>query len=93
MKTKTIRIAVAGLSRIGWLYHMMVVHFSAGNSQLPSLWRICMKELFETMRDGVPPKCGGKEGLLSAVVALGIDRAAREGRVVDLEPTWERLGK
>ena len=45
------------------------------------------------MVNGTPPKCSGDEGLLSAVTALGIDRAARERRVVDLEPVWERLGQ
>ena len=54
---------------------------------------LIMKELFDTMVNGTPPKCSGNEGLLSAVTALGIDRAARERRVVDLEPVWERLGQ
>ncbi len=54
---------------------------------------LIMKELFDTMVNGTPPRCSGNEGLLSAVTALGIDRAARERRVVDLEPVWERLGQ
>ena len=52
-----------------------------------------MKELYETMSRGVPPKCSGNEGLESAVFALGFDKAAREGRVVDLEEVWKSLGR
>jgi predicted dehydrogenase len=52
-----------------------------------------MKELFETMTKGVPPKCSGSEGLESAVLALAIDQAARERRIVDLEPVWKKLGR
>ena len=52
-----------------------------------------MKELFATMTEGVPPKCSGSEGLESAVLALAIDKAARTGEIVDLEPVWKRLGR
>jgi len=51
-----------------------------------------MQELYDTMANGTPPKCSGQEGLLSAVTALAIDQAAVQGKVVDLEPTWKRLG-
>ena len=52
-----------------------------------------MKELFRTMTTGAEPKCSGDEGLESAVLALAIDRAARTGKVVDLEPVWKQLGR
>ena len=52
-----------------------------------------MKELFATMTEGVPPKCSGDEGLESAVLALAIDKAARTGGIVDLEPVWKKLGR
>ena len=52
-----------------------------------------MKELFDTMTNGVPPQCSGDEGLESAILALGIDQAARTGKVVDLEPVWKQLGR
>ena len=52
-----------------------------------------MKSLYDTMVNGTPPLCSGEEGLQSAVVALAIDTAAREGRVVDLEPIWSALGR
>jgi len=49
--------------------------------------------LWETMTRGTPPRCGAEEGLRSAVVALALDEAARQGRVIDLEPVWNRLGR
>lgn len=52
-----------------------------------------MKELYQTMSEGVPPKCSGSEGLESAVFALAFDKAAREGCVVDLETVWKELGR
>ena len=53
-----------------------------------------MKELFEgPMTCGTPPACSGSEGLESAVLALGIDKAARTGKVVDLEPVWRKMGR
>ena len=52
-----------------------------------------MKELYETMSRGVPPKCSGAEGLRSAVFALALDQAARNGEIVDLEPVWKALGE
>ena len=52
-----------------------------------------MKELFRTMTTGEPPKCSGDEGLESAVLALAIDKAARTGQVVGLEPVWKKLGR
>ena len=52
-----------------------------------------MKELFATMTTGVPPKCSGDEGLESAVVAMGLDTAAKTGQVFDYEPIWKQLGR
>lgn len=52
-----------------------------------------MKELFEIMRDGGQPKCGGNEGLESAVATLAYDRSMRENRIVDLEEVWKRLDR
>ena len=52
-----------------------------------------MKALYRTMTTGDPPKCGGSEGLESAVLALAIDRAAKTGTIVDLEPIWKKLGR
>lgn len=52
-----------------------------------------MKELYETMSRGVPPKCSGAEGLRSAVFALALDQAARNGEIVDLEPVWKAIGE
>ena len=52
-----------------------------------------MKELYESMSRGVPPKCSGNDGLESAVFALAFDKSAREGKLIDLEPTWKSLGR
>lgn len=52
-----------------------------------------MKELWDTMTRGTPPRCGGEEGLRSAVVALALDQSAREHRIVDLDPIWRALGR
>ena len=52
-----------------------------------------MKELFATMTTGVAPKCSGDEGLESAVVAMGLDTAAKTGQVFDYEPVWRQLGR
>jgi predicted dehydrogenase len=54
---------------------------------------IIMRELYDTMLNGTPPKCSGEEGLTSAVVALAIEEAKDRGAVFDLEPVWERLGR
>jgi predicted dehydrogenase len=50
-----------------------------------------MKELYDTMANGVAPKCSGDEGLESAVVALALDKAAQTNQLVDLEPVWQQL--
>jgi predicted dehydrogenase len=52
-----------------------------------------MKELRDSMLSGKEPRCGGEEGLVSTVTALALDQAAREGRVIDLEPVWRDLGR
>jgi predicted dehydrogenase len=52
-----------------------------------------MKELYDTMLNGVEPKCSGNEGLESAVSALALDRAAQQHQVIDLEPVWKSLGR
>ena len=49
-------------------------------------------ELAESMTTGASPACSGEEGLTSAVVSLGIEQARLEGRIVDLEPTWNQFG-
>ena len=51
-----------------------------------------MKELLDSMLNGTKPLCGGKEGLLSTVVGISIDRARKEGQVLDLAPIWQDLG-
>ena len=54
---------------------------------------VIMKDLYDVMVNDTPPKSSGEEGLQSTVVALAADQAMREGRVIDLEPTWQSLGR
>ncbi len=54
---------------------------------------VIWKELFQCMVKSSRPTCGGDEGLESAVVALAIDQAMREKRVIDLEPVWKKLNR
>lgn len=54
--------------------------------------RIIMEELAHSMKTGEAPKCGGIEGLRSAVAGIAIDEARQAGQVQDLSGTWKRLG-
>ncbi len=51
-----------------------------------------MAELFSTMQEGTAPKCGGTEGLRSAVFSLALDKSAQEKSIVDMEEIWQKLG-
>ncbi len=51
-----------------------------------------VKELMESMCYGTPPVCSGEEGIRSAIVALGIDKARIEGCIVDLTQVWKEFG-
>ncbi len=52
-----------------------------------------MKELYEIMCNGGQPRCGGSEGLESAVTALAYDQAISEKRIIELEEVWKRLDR
>ena len=54
---------------------------------------VMMNECYETMQKGGLPKTSSSEGLECAVTALAIDEAMNQGTVVDLEPTWQLLGR
>ncbi len=51
-----------------------------------------IKELRDSMIHGTAPVCGGKEGLLSAAVASGIEMARESGEVISMEDLWNQLG-
>lgn len=53
---------------------------------------VLMRELAVSMRTGEAPKCGGDEGLRSAVVGIALDQARVEGRILDLTEQWKELG-
>ena len=52
-----------------------------------------MKEHFDSMQNGVLPKCSGQEGLDSAVFALALDEAMCKEKIIDLEPIWKKLNR
>ncbi|WFB36744.1 Gfo/Idh/MocA family oxidoreductase [Kiritimatiellota bacterium B12222] len=52
-----------------------------------------MEALFQTMKTGAEPLCSGQEGLRSAIVALALDQAARERKIISLNPVWRKIGK
>ena len=51
-----------------------------------------MAELLESMQTGSKPKSSGAEGLRSAVTSLAIERARKEGVVLDLTDIWASVG-
>ncbi len=54
---------------------------------------VIMDELYESMVNNTTPKSSGDEGLQSAVVALGVDQARIEKKILDLEPVWKKLDR
>ncbi len=54
--------------------------------------RIMAAALGKTMLEGGQPATSVLQGIQSAIVAFGVDRAADEGRIVDLAPLWCQVG-
>ncbi|HRR06599.1 MAG TPA: Gfo/Idh/MocA family oxidoreductase, partial [Victivallales bacterium] len=54
---------------------------------------ILAKELGEAMINEKELPSGGEEGLRSSVVALAIDKARLESKVINLETIWKKLGQ
>lgn len=52
-----------------------------------------MESLYDSMINGTLPKCSGNEGLESAVFALALDEACKQGKFIDLEPVWKQLNR
>lgn len=51
-----------------------------------------VRRLARSMADGTEPECGGAEGLYSTAVAAGIDEARISGSIVEMGPTWKKIG-
>ena len=51
---------------------------------------VMAKALVETLLQGAPPLTSVEEGIRAAVVAFGIDQAADENRVIDLQEMWKQ---
>jgi predicted dehydrogenase len=82
--SKTIRFRTVGDATEH--IEVMAGDFHGGGDQVQAA------ELAECMRDGTPPKAGGTEGLLSAVVGCAINDARLSHKVIELEDTWKKLG-
>lgn len=54
--------------------------------------QIMAQELCRTLIEGAPPYASVREGLCSAITAFAMDDSARENRIVDLKPRWEKAG-
>ncbi|MEI8094243.1 MAG: Gfo/Idh/MocA family oxidoreductase [Spirochaetales bacterium] len=52
---------------------------------------VMIGELAAAMTHGTRPSTGLAQGLVSTLVGLSLDRAHREGRVIDLTPLWQQL--
>ncbi len=53
---------------------------------------VLTRELADCMRHGNPPAVGLDEGLASAITSFAIDDAMDCGQIIDLRPTWRKLG-
>ncbi|MCF6177366.1 MAG: Gfo/Idh/MocA family oxidoreductase [Victivallaceae bacterium] len=53
---------------------------------------IIMEDLYETMVSCTEPLCGGKEGLLSTVTAIAIQKAMEEKQVIEMDEIWSKVG-
>jgi predicted dehydrogenase len=49
-----------------------------------------MSNLYMAMTNHAKIQCGVSEGISSAIFALSIDQAARESKIVDIEPVWKK---
>jgi len=53
---------------------------------------VMAKAMVETLLRGAVPLASVEEGIASSIVSFGIDHAADEGRVVDLDTMWRQAG-
>jgi len=53
---------------------------------------VMARSMVETLLRGVAPLASVEDGIKSAIVAFGIDKAADEGSVVDLRTMWKQAG-
>lgn len=54
--------------------------------------RVLAKELADTIVSGAPPAADLDDGFLSAVPIFGADASVRTGKLVDLQPCWDKAG-
>lgn len=75
--------------RIGWDEPTVVYEEALGGHGGGD--EVLARELRRCMLEGVDPAVGVKEGLEAAVTAFAIDRAADEGKVIDLAEDWRKV--
>ncbi|MFW5681885.1 MAG: Gfo/Idh/MocA family protein [Phycisphaeraceae bacterium] len=75
--------------RIGWNEPTLVYEEASGGHGGGD--EVLAEELKRCMLEGVDPAVGVQAGLEAAVTVFAIDRAADEGRVVDLTEDWQRV--
>lgn len=51
-----------------------------------------VEELKKTISEGKGPEATMEDAIKSAVTAIEVDRAGKEERIIDLEPTWKKFG-
>jgi predicted dehydrogenase len=52
---------------------------------------VIMDSLYETMKSGKEPLCGGQEGLLSTVTAIAIQKAMDDKKIINLNSIWDEI--
>ncbi len=79
------------VQRIGWDTEIKKIDTTLGDSHGGGD-QVMAEALLASLLTEAAPLASVNEGIESAVVAFGLDQACKEGRVVSLEPLWERAG-
>jgi predicted dehydrogenase len=82
---------VIEVQKIGWDTKIEKIDTFAGGGHGGGD-EVMAKSMVETLLRGAPPLTSVEEGIRSAVVAFGIDQAADECRVVNLDEMWCEAG-
>jgi predicted dehydrogenase len=78
------------LKRIGYAEEKQEFHFTAGHGH-GGADTVLARELAQAILHNTPMPTTLDDGLNAVVTCLGIDRAMRTGRVIDMTPLWKRI--
>lgn len=78
--------------RIGWNEPRDRIDTRAEEGGHGGADKVMGESVVRTMFEGEPPLATPDDGVVSAAVAWAIDEAMERGEVVDLRPTWQRIG-